>query len=71
MDKLIYVLPVLACPAMMAAMMWFMARSGRRGDAHSADDGQAKELHQLRAEVERLRADDRESSVADGGPTAR
>ncbi|MBN7322837.1 hypothetical protein [Mycobacteroides abscessus] len=54
MDQLLRTVAVLACPVAMAAMMWMMMsgdRSDRRGAA-PADPGQ---LHDLRADIERLK----------------
>jgi hypothetical protein len=59
MDRLLYLLPVLLCPAVMAAMMWWMMRArhaptdtpppaAERGD-HGADG--ASGLADPRAEV--------------------
>lgn len=60
MDKLLYLLPVLACPVGMSAMMWYMMRSGRKvpaTDGHATDlPAKEAELAGLRAEVDRLRA---------------
>jgi len=61
MDRLLYVLPALACPIGMGAMMWFMMRGGKSqvtGGQQSAQPGvaQARELAALRTEVDQLRA---------------
>jgi hypothetical protein len=60
MHSLLYLLPVLACPVGMCGLMWFMGRS-RRGDPATGDlPGKEGELAQLRAEVDQLRAAQRE-----------
>ncbi|MFD8352444.1 hypothetical protein ACFV1X_26340 [Streptomyces coelicoflavus] len=62
MSQLLTVLPLLACPLVMGAMMWFMNRSDRRkaetytAEGTVAPNPQHKELEVLRAEVDALRA---------------
>ncbi|MBC9723911.1 hypothetical protein [Streptomyces sp. TRM68367] len=65
MSQLLTVLPLLACPLGMGAMMWFMSRSGRRKTetytvegttASVTSDPRRQELEALRAEVDALRA---------------
>jgi hypothetical protein len=53
MDSLLLAAAVLACPVGMGLMMWFMMR----GHGESADADKRSEVEQLRAEVERLKAD--------------
>ncbi len=63
MDKILYVLPALACPVGMGAMMWMMMRGGNKhaSPAQTAIpvpptyDPQAEELAALRSEVADLR----------------
>lgn len=50
MDTLLAALPLLACPIMMGAMMWWMARKG-----HDQPQTQDREIAQLRAELDELR----------------
>ncbi len=52
MDTLLAALPLLACPIMMGAMMWWMAR---KGHDHSQPQAQDQEIAQLRAELDELR----------------
>lgn len=47
-------LALLACPVGMGLMMWLMMRGGRGSSTAAA--GHEKEMAQLRADVERLRA---------------
>jgi preprotein translocase subunit YajC len=62
MDKLLYLLPALGCPAGMGAMMWFMMR--RPGSGQQTQQTQRpgplaagdQEIAGLRAEVDQLRA---------------
>ena len=63
MDRLLYILPALACPIGMGAMMWFMMRGGKNTAADGQQpaagypaEPQAQELAALRTEVEQLRA---------------
>ncbi len=57
MDKLIYLLPVLACPIMMGAMMWFMMRGNNAAATPAQPDPNTQEaIAVLRAEIATLRA---------------
>ncbi len=62
MDKLVYLLPVLGCVAMMGLMMWMMR--GNHSNAAQPDPRTAEEIAALRAEVADLRA--QRSEPADG-----
>ncbi|WP_327432916.1 hypothetical protein [Streptomyces sp. NBC_01236] len=56
MSQILYVLPALACPVGMGAMMWFMMRSGHKSTAQAAAaDPREKELAALREEIADLR----------------
>ncbi|MEV0486581.1 hypothetical protein AB0I69_39040 [Streptomyces sp. NPDC050508] len=55
MDKLLYVLPVLACPVGMGLMMWLMMRP--RHGAQSASSTDQQELLRLRKEIDALRTE--------------
>ncbi len=54
-------LAILACPVGMGAMMWMMARTGKRqppgGDARPPDVGQPASVEILREEHDRLGAE--------------
>lgn len=52
MDAVLAALPLLACPIMMGAMMWWMAR---KGHDHGQPRGQDQEIAQLRGELNELR----------------
>jgi flagellar basal body-associated protein FliL len=54
MSQFLYVLPALACPVGMGAMMWFMMRGNKNAAAHPADPRE-QELAALRKEIADLR----------------
>ena len=59
MDKLLYLLPILACPIMMGAMMWFMMRGNNTTATATPvqpDPNTQEEIAVLRAEIATLRA---------------
>ena len=65
MTQILYTLALLACPVGMGLMMWFMMRGmkhGNESDAPSSSSPAADaELTKLRAEVDQLRAGQRDS----------
>ncbi|MFB8128734.1 hypothetical protein [Streptomyces mirabilis] len=57
MDKLLYLLPVLACPVGMGLMMWLMMRPKHGAQPENGTSASHQELIRLRKEVEALRAE--------------
>jgi hypothetical protein len=68
MEKLLWILPALACPAVMGAMMWAMMRPGRQQSPPGGPHEQ--ELTQLRAEIDELRTQQRDRAVPADVPTS-
>lgn len=78
MVELLYVGALLACPVGMGLMMWFMMRGNRKAPSQSpmepTHDTSGAEVARLRAEVDQLRAAQRDSlpstgdSATTGGP---
>ena len=61
MEQLLYAIPLLACPVGMGLMMWFMMRRPDADGDHAATPNQ-DELTRLRAELDQLKAAQRENS---------
>ena len=56
MEKLLYVLPALACPVGMGLMMWMMMRQPKNNQTDAAaPKSQERELARLRSEIAALR----------------
>lgn len=61
MTQLLYSLPLLACPVGMGLMMYFMMRGKKQDSAPRTSS--PDEVARLRAEVDQLRAAQREASA--------
>jgi hypothetical protein len=59
-DKLVYLLPVLGCMAMMGLMVLMMRGSHASNNATASDPRTAEEIAALRAEIADLRAQQRQ-----------
>lgn len=58
MESLLIMIAVLACPVGMGAMMWMMRGQGSKAQDSNAGSGeQQKQVEQLRAEVDQLKAE--------------
>ena len=71
MSQVLYTLALLACPVGMGLMMWFMMRGKKNGNEGNSPSSPSPatdaELTKLRAEVDQLRAGQRDSGQ---NPTA-
>jgi len=68
MERLLYALPLLACPIGMCLMMWFMMR-GKKHDqpTHTAvPTATDAEIANLRAEIDHLKASQRNGETPSG-----
>ena len=64
MSELFYSLAILACPLGMGAMMWFMMRGQKNQPAASrVSTGEEAELARMRAEIDQLRAAQRDADA--------
>lgn len=67
MEKLLYLLPALACPIGMAFCMWMMMRPGHKHQAERpgmpAQHDRDMEIAALGAELDQMRAAQREASA--------
>ncbi|WP_026543529.1 hypothetical protein [Arthrobacter sp. 35/47] len=70
MSEALYALALLACPLGMGAMMWFMMRGSKSSPAQVKPTEEA-ELAKLRAEVDQLRAGQRDLSGEPSTPQSR
>ena len=66
MDKLVDLLPILACPIMMGVMMWMMMR-GNHNTTAQPEKATQDEIAALRAEI----ADLRSGRPGEQAPTSR
>lgn len=80
MDNLLWLIPVLACPLMMVAMMLMMGKGmgtmgGSKAEASPEEEADPRPVAELRAEKERLeseiaRREDAEHRADERGPSA-
>lgn len=70
MSEALLALAVLACPVGMGVMMWFMMRGNNNSSASASDSSPAPEgeLMKLRAEVDQLRAGERDAGQEPSTP---
>ncbi len=71
MTEALYALALLACPVGMGLMMWFMMRGGKHSTpaAPAQPSASDAELVALRAEIDQLRAAQRDSRGVPGART--
>ncbi len=61
----LYALALLACPVGMGAMMWMMMRGNKSQPAEESTTHKQAELARMQAEIDQLRATDRDRQGAD------
>ncbi len=61
----LYPLALLACPVGMGAMMWMMMRGNKSQPAEESTTHKQAELARMQAEIDQLRAADRDRQDAD------
>jgi hypothetical protein len=62
-SELFYSLAILACPVAMGLMMWFMMRGMNNQPAAAPAPADDVELSRMRAEIDQLRAAQRDSAA--------
>lgn len=62
-SEALFAVALLACPVGMGAMMWFMMRGGPGGQPGRQDAARDADLARLRAEVDQLRAAQRDGKL--------
>ncbi|MEO5321025.1 hypothetical protein PV761_20860 [Arthrobacter sp. CC3] len=70
MSEVLLPLALLACPLTMGLMMWFMMRGGKDSSEPSPPADNDAELAKLRAQVDQLRAAQREAAGTTVEPPA-
>lgn len=70
MNEVLLPLVLLACPLTMGLMIWFMMRGGQDSSESSPSAGADAELAKLRAEVDQLRAAQRDAADTTVEPSA-
>ncbi len=70
MPESLYALALLACPVGMGAMMWMMMRGNKGQPAEESTTHKQAELARMQAEIDQLRAADRDNTDAARHPSS-